>query len=235
MGAIPASLAFTDRTLIGFASDDSLVDTAAVAKKKAKCTAALHVFETNLDRSRAFLRIFDKDRKVGQPTNDEKELLRGSLVFAVGALDAYLSDVILEVVPAHGPKSSHIQDALKAIAKNDPGLSLRVALASSPGESREEFRAALAEWLSTKSFHGPEKVTQALGYLNCSISWSDLDKATGEQAAKELTKVTEDRHAIVHEGKKPYIRRNLAEQANTLVADLVRHIDGEVCKLYPPN
>lgn len=193
------------------------------------------MFETNLDRSRAFLRIFDKDRGVGQPSNDEKELLRGSLVFAVGALDAYLSDLILEVVPEHGPKSAHMADALRAIARADPGLSLRVALATSRSDSRDEFRAALAEWLASKSFHGPDKVIQALGYLNCAVAWSDLDSATGRDAAKELTKITNDRHAIVHEGKKPYIKRDLAEQANALVAALARHIDGEVCKLYPPT
>jgi hypothetical protein len=90
------------------------------------------VFETNLERSRAFLRIFDKDRGVGQPSNDEKELLRGSLVFAVGALDAYLSDLILEIIPAHGPKSPQLSDALREIARADPGLSLRVALAVLP-------------------------------------------------------------------------------------------------------
>jgi hypothetical protein len=206
-----------------------------VPRKKAKQTEAFRVFETNLDRSRAFLRIFDKDRGVGQPANDEKELLRGSLVFAVGALDAYLSDLILEVVPEHGPKSAQMADALKAIARADPGLSLRVALAASQSDSRDEFRAALAEWLASKSFHGPEKVIQALGYLSCHVAWSDLDSATGRDAAKELTKITNDRHAIVHEGKKPYIKRGLAEQANALVASLARYIDGEVCELYPPN
>jgi hypothetical protein len=205
-----------------------------VPRAKKQETQAFRVFETNLDRSRAFLRLFDKDRKVGQPSNDEKELLRGSLVFAVGALDAYLSDLILEIVPEHGPKSSHMSDALKAIARNDPTLSLRVALATSPSDSRNEFRAALAEWLASKSFHGPEKVIQALGYLNCQLTWSDLDIAIGRETAKELTKITNDRHAIVHEGKKPYIKRDLAEQANTLVAALARHIDAEVCKLYPP-
>jgi hypothetical protein len=206
-----------------------------VAKTKVIQTSAFEVFQTNLDRSRAFRRIFDKDRGVGQPSNDEKELLRGSLVFAVGALDAYLSDLILEVVPEHGPKSAHMGDALKAIARADPGLSLRVALAASVSDSRDEFRAALAEWLASKSFHGPEKVIQALGYLNCPVAWSDLDNVTGRDAAKELTKITDDRHAIVHEGKKPYVRRNLAEQANALVASLAAHIDAEVCKLYPPT
>lgn len=203
-----------------------------VPRPRPKRTDSLVVFEANLERSRAFLRIFDKDRKVGQPSNDEKELLRGSLVFAVGALDAYLSDLILEIVPQHAPASSDLTEALKAIAKSDPGLSLRVALASSAADRRAEFRAALGDWLSTKSFHGPEKVVQALSYVGCSVDWVDLDKATGKATAKELSKITNDRHAIVHEGKKPYIRRDLAEAANNLVAAVARRIDSEVAAKY---
>jgi hypothetical protein len=190
------------------------------------------VFETNLERSRAFLRIFDKDRGVGQPSNDEKELLRGSLVFAVGALDAYLSDLILEIIPAHGPKSPQLSDALREIARADPGLSLRVALAHSPAASREEFGAALADWLATKSFHGPAKVTQALGYIACPITWPEFDAATGRDTAADLTRITNDRHAIVHEGKLPYIRRDLAESANRLVADIAARVDAEACAAY---
>jgi hypothetical protein len=90
-------------------------------------TQAYKAFEANIERSRAFLRIFDKEpdggRKQGQPTKDEKELLRGSLVFAVGAvgaLDAYLSDLILEIVPAYAPKSEKLTTALRAIANLIP-------------------------------------------------------------------------------------------------------------------
>ncbi|MDQ2763079.1 MAG: hypothetical protein M3Y22_06190 [Pseudomonadota bacterium] len=126
-------------------------------------------------------------------------------------------------------------DALKAIAKADPGLSLRVALAASASDSRDKFGVALAEWLASESFHGPDKVIQALGYLNCPVAWRDLDSVTGRDAANELTKITGDRHAIVHEGKKPYVKRDLAEQANALVPSLAAHIDGEVCKLYPSS
>ena len=204
----------------------------ATVPPKKKATEALAVFEANLARSRAFLRIFDNDRGVGHPTNDEKELLRGSLVFAVGALDADLSDLILEIVPQHAPASSELADALKAIARADPGLSLRVALAPSSADRKAEFRAALAEWLSTKSFHGPEKITQALGYVACPLSWDDLDVVTGQPTAKELAKITNDRHAIVHEGKRPYIRRDLAEAANNLVASIARHIDSQVSAKY---
>lgn len=104
-----------------------------------------------------------------------------------------------------------------------------MALAPTAGDRLDEFREALGEWLSTKSFHGPEKVVQALAYVACPISWNDLDEVTGLSVAQDLTKITDDRHAIVHEGKKPYIRRDLAEQANSLMAAIARHIDGEVC------
>ena len=200
--------------------------------RRAKQTDAFGVFEVNLERSRAFLRIFDKDRKRGQPSRDEKELLRGSLVFAVGALDAYLSDLILEIVPRYGPKSPQLADALRAIAKTDPGLSLRVALANSDDDRRYEFRSALDDWLATKSFHGPAKVASALEYVACAITWDEFDKAAGCDAAKELTRITDERHEIVHRGQKPYIRRDLAESANNLIAALAQRIDDEVAARY---
>lgn len=78
------------------------------------------------------------------------------------------------------------------------------------------------------------RTCRTLAYLNCQLTWSELDAAIARETAKELTKITSDRHAIVHEGKKPYIKRDLAEQANTLVASLAHHIDAEVCQLYPP-
>jgi hypothetical protein len=198
----------------------------------AKKTDSFKIFEANLERSKAFLRLFDQDRGVGQPTNDEKELLRGSLVFAVGALDAYLGDLILEIVPKYAPQSSQLSEALKAIAKADPGLSLRVALAGSAADSRKEFREALDEWLSTKSFHGPSGVSAALGYVACPITWDDFDTAAGEDSAKRLDKITKERHQIIHRGKRPYIVRNSAGDANELVAGIAGCVDEALCKLY---
>ena len=202
-------------------------------------TNAFKVFEVNLERASAFLRIFDapggRPRGQGQPSEDEKELLRGSLVFAVGALDAYLSDLVLEIVPEHAPNSPHLREALKAIAKNDPGLSLRVALAGDDRARKDEFRAALEDWLATKSFHGPEKVVMAFGYVGCSIEWDEFNQETGTDAAKELSRITDERHSIVHNGQRPYTRRALAGQSHDLIAKIAALIDREVCKLYKPR
>lgn len=194
-------------------------------------TESVKVFKTNLERSRAFLRIFDKDRKQGQPTNDEKELLRGCLVFAVGALDAYLSDLILEIVPEYAVKSKSLDDALNQIAKTNPGMILRLTLTQESTDRRTEFKAALGEWLENKSFQGPEKVVVALGYLGCRLSWDDFDKSTNVNSAQELKRITDERHSIVHRGQKPYIKRQLADEAVALIENMVKLIDARVLEV----
>ncbi|WP_139246034.1 hypothetical protein [Geodermatophilus amargosae] len=192
-------------------------------------THSLTIFTKTVNRSRAFLRIFDSHRGgPGRPSADEKELLRGALVFAVGALDAYLSDLIIEVVPGRSLASQPFREALKAIAKSDPGLALRVSLAGSPEASQDEFRVALTEWLDTKSWHGPTGVASALGFLACPVPWRDFDTVTGLDTAKELDRITTDRHDIVHRGGTPYIKRALAEESVTLVEGIARHVDKEV-------
>lgn len=69
-------------------------------------------------------------------------------------------------------------------------------------------------------------------YVACPITWDELDDVTDVATAKELTRVTDERHAIVHQGKKPYIKRDLAEEANNLIASIAKHIDREVATLY---
>ncbi|GGM84364.1 hypothetical protein GCM10012275_63790 [Longimycelium tulufanense] len=198
-------------------------------------TEALKVFEKNINRARAFLRIFGKGeegRRQGQPTNDEKELLRGSLVFAVGALDAYLSDLILEIVPKHAPKNEHVQKALSAIAKSDPGLVLRVSLAPDDKSRRDEFRDALAAWLENQSFHGPKKVMIALDHVGCTLKWSEFDSKTEIDTATELDRVTKERHGIVHRGEKPDVRKDPAEKTVDLIETIAKTVDAAVIKHY---
>lgn len=131
-----------------------------MGKKRAE-TVAMKVFMANRVRTHAFIRIFDQTGGPGHPSNDRKELLRGAVVFAVGSLDSYLHELVLEVVPQHGPTSPDLADALRSLAKEDRSLSLRVALAKDADKARDEFRLALDDWLSRKSFQGPEAVTRA--------------------------------------------------------------------------
>ncbi len=199
--------------------------------RRKKCDA-FKVFEKNLRRSRAFITLFDAPASPGQPSNTRKELLRASVVFGVGALDAFLHDLVLEIVPRYGPKSRDLADGLRAIAKEDPGLALRVALAPTVNAGREEFRLALDDWMSAKSFQGPAKLTTALSYTGCAIDWPAFDKQTGLNTAERLAHYTEMRHQIVHRGESPPIVRANAAQCVNLVHVVATLVNAAAVKHY---
>jgi hypothetical protein len=190
------------------------------------------VFEKNLERSRAFLRIFDIDRTAGQPSNDEKELLRGAIVFAIGALDAFLHELVLEVVPTFGGNTSALADALRAIAKEDPALSLRLALAPDGSSKQEEFRQALDDWLEKKSFHGVRMVANAMTYVGFDLLITDFDQHTHVNTAERLEHYTQMRHNIVHRGARPAVVRDNAQECVDVIAAMVFAINAKAIELY---
>jgi hypothetical protein len=199
-----------------------------MSRKKVQ-TAAMKVFKVNRTRTLAFLRIFDQTGGQGHPSNDRKELLRGAVVFAIGSLDSYLHDLVLEIVPEHGPSSAELAEALRAIAKEDPSLALRVALAGDLETARAQFSGALDEWLSKKSFHGPEAVVRASSYVGIDCDWASIDEATGCDTATLLGRFTTMRHEIVHRGRKPSIVRADAQACVDLTRDVANLMDVTVC------
>ncbi len=200
-----------------------------VGAKRKKCDS-FKVFDLNVNRSRAFIRVFDGtelNRKQGRPTNDEVELLRGALVFAVGALGNFMTELILELVPKFGGSGESMRQPLTEIAKADPALALRVALADT-GSAEDEFRAALSNWLDTKSFHGVEKIVNALRYIGVTIDESALP-ADWKRALNDFT---ERRHKIVHRGDKSVVKREQAQECTDLVEAIGQSINRAAVRLY---
>jgi hypothetical protein len=166
------------------------------------------------------MRVFNNPRarrSRGQPSNDEKELLRSAVVFAIAALDALLHDLVLEVVPERGTVSQELNHGLREIAKRDPALALRVSLAPDRQAARGEFQEALNSWLSSQTFHGPKAVVQAAAYAGCSFAWGPVDANVGASAAERLDHFTNMRHEIVHRGRKPRIQRGVAQECIDLI------------------
>lgn len=186
------------------------------------------VFEKNLERARAFLRVFDIDRTSGRPSNDEQELLRGAVVFAIGALDAFLHDLVLEVVPQFGGNKAALSEALRAIAKDDPSLSLRMALAPDVETREDEFRTALDAWLERKSFQGAGKVSAALTYVGSNLTLGALDANTGVHTAERLQYYTKMRHDMVHRGQRPAVVRSKAAECVDLIAAMAKAINADL-------
>lgn len=195
--------------------------------RRVKCDA-YKVFEKNMKRSRAFIKIFgEENRPAGAPTNDDRELLRGAVVFSIGALDNFIHELILELVPRFGGSKVAMRQPLAAIAKSDPGLALRVALAA-PEEAENEFRSALDAWLESQSFHGVAKIVNALGYLGLALNESSLP---ADWKAK-LEGFTEERHQIVHRGSTKMIKRDQAKDCADLVEAIAESINSDAVKQY---
>ncbi len=75
-------------------------------------------------------------------------------------------------------------------------------------------------------------MARAAGYVGHRVSWSDIDAATGKETASSLTRFTEMRHEIVHRGRKPYVRRQIAQNCVDLIAAIAKAVNTEAVKLY---
>lgn len=201
-------------------------------------TYAWRVFLKNLRRAGYFVDFFDQNTSGrAYPTKPARELLCSVVVFSVSALDAYLRDLIVEVVCDYAMTDQGMTDrlgsGLRQIGKENPDLALRIALAPDQAGRKEAFRQGLHNWLSDRSLQGPRRVEEVLGYVDCSIRWSEFSQATGHRNAREaLEEVTKQRHNLVHRYDWRPISREEAVSALELIKAIGSRIDQRVCERY---
>src|SRR5690242_4110877 len=95
-------------------------------------TNAKAIFDLNIKRSGWFLEIHQAVQGgAGAPLMPVRELPRAAVVFAIGALDAYLSEVSAEVMVRQLESASlppEARDILRRIQSELPMLALELAL-----------------------------------------------------------------------------------------------------------
>jgi hypothetical protein len=197
-------------------------------------TEAWMAFVVNIDRARGLIRVFERARERGRPRKDDTELPLSSIVYSIGALDAYLHDLVLSVVTDHVPQSEELVRALKRL--DAEGLVLSMARARNVSGSRAAFKQALDDYFDDRSFMGIAGVLRALRLVGCPRTAEELAEATGhERFAVELEAFTEMRHAIVHRGEAVRMRKKRAWECVKLVEDVVTVIDAMVMARYNPQ
>jgi len=169
-----------------------------------KLTESYKRLRTNLNRGETLLvEFFDKPggkvRRVGQPKSHEQELLRAVLVLTVGALDAFLSELLIELLPRIAAASPDAA-VFDRIAKDNPGLILRALYLGSP-----ERDAALAEAIEAhfqaKTMHGAKAVRQVSDWCALDLADKAFNSAKTPSALPDLDDWTDKRHRIVHRGE----------------------------------
>lgn len=140
------------------------------------------------------------------------------LVLAVGALDAYLSEVVIELMPKLA-QSGRAQVIFERLMKENAGLVLQAVYLGG-----DELDAALASAVESQFLrtvmHGSKAVRQVSDWCVLNLSFDDFDSDRFPQAMKLLDEWTDKRHRIVHRGELVKMKR----QEATSVLDLVEHI-----------
>ena len=194
-------------------------------------TSAKFTFDINIERASYFLEIHAGTQPgVGAPDLARRELPRGAVVFAVGAIDAYISQVSAEVLVAQlqQPASGADQrETLKRVQAEVPTLALEIALLPSESQRLERIESAILDYFqnSTSSL-GSKAVNAAVLRMGRKPSevWTPLSEQF-TNPADELDRWTEVRHQIVHRGMKPRVWRPHAEKFIDLAIALVTLVD----------
>lgn len=236
------------------------VITRPMPRGKRDGTQAWDVLKKNVNRTRSFTRIFfagstkpargDK-RGRGKPSNEENELLRAAIVFSIGALDAYLSEVTAEVLIAQieyasSAPTSDARAILRRVVREDNTLALELALTIDPAKRRTVARQAILDHLtSSVSNHGSKAVANTLsriggtgpdklwGSLNSMLEkWPDL-ATSGRTAAAILDHWTDQRHRLVHEGRAVPVTGKQIEQLINFIEALGTEVDKEAVGNLP--
>jgi len=190
---------------------------------KPRHTKSFQRLRKNLSRGRTLLdRFFDnpggRRRGSGQPAAHEQELLRSVLVLGIGALDAYLSELVVELLPKLAV-AGKAQMIFEKLMKENAGLVLQAVYLG-----RDALDAALSSAVESQFqssvMHGSKAVRQVYDWCALGLGFDDFNTDRFPNAMKLLDDLTDKRHRIVHRGELVRMKR----QDATEVLDLVESI-----------
>lgn len=198
----------------------------------AVATTALTAARRNLERATFFLDIHQGTQQgPGTPDNKRRELPRGAVVFAIGALDAYLSEVAAEVMVAqfeHGHATGDSRKILEAIQRTTPTLAIELAVAQPQVDRVAVLRRAIVDhFYDQVSNHGAKAVSATVQRMGKSSNavWQAVEAAGEANPQQRLDEWTDKRHAIVHRGQRPTVNREPARTCVKLVETVCLEVD----------
>jgi len=200
-----------------------------------RITNSFDRLRTNLGRGETLLsEFFDRPggraRRPGQPSAHEQELLRSVLVLSVGALDAFLSEFVIELMPRLAAAGS-AQSIFTLIMRDNAGLILQ-AVYLSPDDLQRALADAIEGLFQTKVMHGSKAVRQAGDWCNLQMSNADFNSPEFPDAFGTLDDWTDKRHRIVHRGELVRMRRDEAGDVIKVVRSIGQTLNDRAIALH---
>jgi hypothetical protein len=200
-------------------------------------TTARSTFDLNALRASYFLDIHEAGHaRVGAPLNPYRELPRGAVVFAVGAVDAYLSEVSAEVLLNQLERevaTPEARDVLRRVHADLPGLALEVAVLPAHEARVRRVRESITDYFYNRVSNFGSKALAAtvtrIGGRPADL-WAALAARGQPNASGNFDRWTEIRHQIVHQGRSPQVRRPEARACIELVRAIVHQVDSDAVR-----
>jgi hypothetical protein len=151
-------------------------------------------------------------------------------VLSVGSLDAYSSELVIELMPSLASAGS-AQSIFNLIMKENAGLVLQ-AVYLGPLDLQETLADAVESHFQAKVMHGSRAVRQASDWCGFQLSNADFSSTQFPHALGVLDEWTEKRHRIVHRGELVKMRRDDASDVIELVRWIGKTLNDRAIKLY---
>ena len=211
-------------------------------------TSAYITLAKNLNRAQLLYDVFatgslklsEERRGRGKPASQENELLRAVVIFAIAALDAYLSDVAAEVLVTQLEKARtptpEGRALLKRILAEIDTLPFELALTNDAAERRTLAEQAITDHLANRtSTLGAKGVANTLTRIGATVDWdkvklspkSKLRSSPSQTVAAVLERWTTARHQLVHQGKAIKVSADQARELIEFVWAIVNYVDAE--------
>jgi hypothetical protein len=178
---------------------------------------AIEAFRFNIERARKLVSLYRGLIDQGADHDDVDDVLRASLVLAVGALDAFVHDRVGEqLVPYIKRSLRNDPDSLGPVEKELKSVDMRELLRwLTLRRPFVQVRKVVENRIGAESFQHPGKIEEAFHLIGKKEVWSQVSQGTGmktRELKREVAKAANRRNQIVHEGDREKSRRKKGQK-----------------------
>lgn len=199
---------------------------------KRKSTQPFVSFRRNIDRCQRLIAVAEKSHsgRKGPPNTDESDFLYSAIVFAVGALDAFVHDTLLDIVllPNGSTPPKAALDALASALAAAPEAFTQFLRARSDAERRRVLDVDIIPTV--------RQTTGSVKQINTRCQQMNLG-IKAYSVSDRINEFAQIRHSLVHTGRYSQDARGLEATAKACVAraeDIANEIHKAVLRKYYP-
>jgi hypothetical protein len=190
---------------------------------------AVVLFDKNIQSAKEMIHLYEGVENLGSSLNIDW-LLRGAIVFAISAMDAYFHDKIKYRVGRF--KSTNMPKAMQKF---------RIALGElvhweKASRKGNVLRNWMTNYYSVRPLQTQQDIADAMSLLGIDDFWNKVEKNIGQKKKlmDELKEYTKRRNQIVHEGDREGSRtsgKKLRKISKPLTNQVINWVKGLVTKV----